>query len=151
MFAYKTFCWLDPSGSGTFVLYVGPCYLLPRCEFKVTTTCIIEWLTSHAMSPCSDFLPLQGRSQDFFRGTHMQLTKYPFNLMVVHGKEMYQKSVLQMQNLLFNFLNLLLFRRCSCCYRRHPVLSMCVRTVGNPNRFQVWTRTTVTVAPRRTV
>ena len=61
------------------------------------------------MSPCSDFLPLQGRSQDFFRGTHMQLTKYPFHLMVVHGKEMYQKSVLQMQNLLFNFLNLLLF------------------------------------------
>jgi len=43
------------------------------------------------MSPCSDFLPLQGRSQDFFQ-RYAQLTKCPFHLTVGGRKEMYQKA-----------------------------------------------------------
>ena len=59
-----------------------------------------------------------------------QRRKKKFHVVVVHGKEMYQKACYTMQNLSFNFQNLLLFDAIhflvAIAVVRHPVLSTCV-------------------------
>ena len=58
------------------------------------------------------------------------VAKKKFHVVVVHGKEMYQKACYTMQNLSFNFQNLLLFDAIhflvAIAVVRHPVLSTCV-------------------------